>query len=65
MPDTPDSSLWRRARRCGDGACVEVAVLDDEVLVRDSKDPQGPVLRFSRAEWLAFLAGVREGEFDR
>ncbi|MEV0271658.1 DUF397 domain-containing protein [Hamadaea sp. NPDC050747] len=61
----PTPASWRRSARCGDSACVEVAVLDDEVLVRDSKDPQGPVLRFSRAEWLAFLAGVREGEFDR
>ncbi|NUR73357.1 MAG: DUF397 domain-containing protein [Hamadaea sp.] len=65
MSDIPDSLPWRRSRRCDSGTCVEVAVLDDEVLVRDSKDPHGPVLRYSRAEWQAFLAGVREGEFDR
>jgi len=63
MPDTPDSLSWHRSRRCGDGACVEVAVFGDEVWVRDSKDPTGPVLRFSRAEWAAFLDGVRGGEF--
>ncbi|MCP2323811.1 hypothetical protein HDA40_002318 [Hamadaea flava] len=65
MPAIPDPLPWRSSPRCDTGACVEVALLDDEVLVRDSKDRQGPVLRFSRAEWQAFLAGVQEGEFDR
>jgi len=35
-----------------------------EVLVRDSKNPDGPVLEFTAAEWDAFLAGLRNGEFD-
>jgi len=34
------------------------------VLVRDSKDREGPVLSFSPDEWAAFTAGVRGGEFD-
>jgi Domain of unknown function (DUF397) len=33
--------------------------------VRDSKDPAGGVLVFTRAEWLAFLGGAKDGEFDR
>lgn len=37
---------------------------DAVVYVRDSKDPDGPVLRFSSAEWAAFVAGARAGEFD-
>jgi hypothetical protein len=46
--------------------CVEVASLpDDEIGVRDSKDSEGPVLRFTPGEWNAFLGGVRNGEFDR
>jgi hypothetical protein len=32
--------------------------------VRDSKHPDGPVLRFSAEEWRAFLAGAKTGEFD-
>jgi Domain of unknown function (DUF397) len=33
--------------------------------VRDSKAaPAGPVLSFTHAEWIAFLAGVRSGEFN-
>jgi Domain of unknown function (DUF397) len=45
--------------------CVEVAGLPDgKVGVRHSKDPEGPVLRFTRDEWHAFLGGARNGEFD-
>ena len=28
-----------------------------------SKDPEGPVLRFTASEWSAFIAGARDGEF--
>jgi hypothetical protein len=47
------------------GNCVEVASLPDGAIgVRDSKDSEGPVLRFTSDEWDAFLGGVRLGEFD-
>lgn len=47
------------------GQCVEVAMTDDSVLVRDSKSPDGPRLEFTPAEWDVFLAGARAGTFDR
>ncbi|MBF6356708.1 DUF397 domain-containing protein [Nocardia higoensis] len=44
--------------------CVEVAFLDGgSVAVRDSKNRTGPALVFTSAEWTAFLAGARAGEF--
>ena len=47
------------------GNCVEVARLPEGGIgVRDSKDTQGPVLRFTPDEWRAFVGGVRNGEFD-
>jgi Domain of unknown function (DUF397) len=46
------------------GDCVEVAFADPEVIVRDSKAPDEASLRFNAKEWTAFLAGVRDGEFD-
>jgi hypothetical protein len=55
---------FRKSSSCGNHTCVEVAV-SDEVVVRDSKDPNGPVLTFSHDEWYAFIAGVKNGEFDR
>jgi hypothetical protein len=45
--------------------CVEVADLPEGgVGVRNSRDREGPVLRFTADEWDAFLGGVRNGEFD-
>lgn len=45
-------------------ACVEVGFVTAEVLLRDSKHQDGPVLRFTPDEWNAFVAGVKNGEFD-
>lgn len=57
--------VWRRSTASGaTGDCVEVAHATGLVLIRDSKEPRGPTLRFSASEWAAFLAGVRNGEFD-
>jgi len=60
------SQEWRKSSRSGgnNGACVEVRRHGQEVQVRDSKDPTGPVLRFTREEWAAFLGGAKDGEFD-
>lgn len=44
--------------------CVEVAAIGGEVVVRDSKDPEGTALRFTNDEWTAFIAGVKADEFD-
>jgi hypothetical protein len=66
MPDL-SSADWHKSTRSGGngGDCVEVAVnLPGIVAVRDTKDRQGAALVFTDAEWVAFLAGVREGEFD-
>ncbi|WP_436758134.1 DUF397 domain-containing protein [Streptosporangium sp. V21-05] len=48
------------------GNCVEVAFTrGGGRAVRDSKDPSGPMLRFTSGEWSAFVEGVRGGEFDQ
>jgi Domain of unknown function (DUF397) len=45
--------------------CVEAGpcACGGDVLVRDTKDRAGPVLRFTPAEWAAFLDGAKAGEF--
>jgi hypothetical protein len=45
----------------GQGACVEVASTADGVMLRDSKDPAGPVHRFDIAVWRTFIAAMRAG----
>ncbi|MGQ0774967.1 MAG: DUF397 domain-containing protein [Pseudonocardiales bacterium] len=56
---------WRKSTYSLDeGMCVEVADLADRGrIVRDSKDPAGPTLRFTPSEWAAFTTGIRNGEF--
>ncbi|MFG1875095.1 DUF397 domain-containing protein [Sphaerisporangium sp. NPDC049003] len=70
--------VWRKSTRSNGGeGCVELAVVDvasdgaphkveaDKLyLVRDSKNPDGPVLGFAPGEWEAFIGGVKNGEFD-
>jgi Domain of unknown function (DUF397) len=47
------------------GNCVEVTGLPGGLVgIRNSRDPDGPVLRFTQEEWDAFLAGARLGDFD-
>ena len=65
----PDFSrvTWRKSSRSKDGhegECVEVAELPDRVVMRDSKDPTGPILAFTNTEWSAFLSGIRVADFD-
>lgn len=57
-------AAWRKSTRSGTNGCVEVAFVDSNVAVRDSKDRGGPVLVFTTHEWDAFIGGVRTGEFE-
>jgi hypothetical protein len=57
---------WLKSRHSNaEGNCVEVAALaEGGVAMRNSRDPHGPALIYTPAEVAAFLAGVRDGEFD-
>jgi len=58
---------WRKSSYSGSGGanCVEAASRAGVALVRDTKaNGNGPVHRFTVAEWRAFVAEVRNGEFD-
>jgi Domain of unknown function (DUF397) len=65
-PEGPGSYWVKSSLSFANGNCVEVAGLPDgRIGVRNSRDSQGPILRFTSDEWRAFLGGVRNGEFDR
>ncbi|KOX09478.1 DUF397 domain-containing protein [Micromonospora profundi] len=51
---------WRKSSRSNqDANCVEVATnLGDVVGVRDSKDPDGPVLAVDAYSWRLFVAAT-------
>ena len=62
-----DGLPWRKSSRSngnGGNNCTMVAVGVDAVGVKDSKDPEGPVLAFTLAAWAGFVAQARLGRFD-
>jgi Domain of unknown function (DUF397) len=63
---TAEAIEWRVSSWCaGNGDCVAVGLLPGgHVLLKDTKHPDGPQLRFDASEWQAFIAGIRAGEFD-
>ncbi|MEU2178907.1 MULTISPECIES: DUF397 domain-containing protein [Nocardia] len=58
---------WFKSSRSQAGKeCVEVAFLTGGgVGVRDSKNPTGPALKFTSAEWNTFTTGIVDGLFNR
>jgi hypothetical protein len=60
---------WHISTRSGDtgGNCVEAGPVSDgsgRVAVRHSRHPDAATIVYTRAEWDAFLAGAKDGEFD-
>ncbi|RST05240.1 DUF397 domain-containing protein [Streptomyces sp. WAC05374] len=60
------SVTWTKSRHSNaTGNCVELAALPGgRVAVRNSRDPLGPALIYTREEIAAFVAGARDGDFD-
>jgi hypothetical protein len=61
-----DAQWLKSSRSNGNGGnnCVEVAIAGAAVAVRDSKNPDGPVLRFTSAAWESFVGDAKSGDFD-
>lgn len=58
-------ACWKKSRHSNaEGNCVEVALVDGGIAMRNSRDPDGPALVYTPAEVAAFLAGAKDGEFD-
>jgi hypothetical protein len=61
------TAAWKKSSRSngnGGNNCVEVAMLDAAVAVRDSKNQSGPALIFNPADWAAFVNSAKDGRFD-
>ncbi len=60
--DGGDGGMWLRSSYCEAGACVQARRTEPgTVLVRDGKDPDGPVLSFDPGAWTAFVAALKDG----
>ncbi|MEU5546711.1 DUF397 domain-containing protein [Streptomyces sioyaensis] len=66
MNSIPDliGAVWRKSSYSdgGDNNCVEIAGgFPGAVPVRDSKNPEGPVLLIPAAAWSGFIGRVKDG----
>lgn len=52
---------WRKSSHSNPQGteCVEVAHTGDRIAIRDSKDPDGPLLRFSPAAFATFITHTK------
>lgn len=58
-----ETLAWRKSSRCGSATCVEVAPAGEQVLMRDSKNPDQPPIAVSAADWAGFLEAVRADDY--
>jgi hypothetical protein len=56
--------LWRKSRRSTNGSCVELAPLTEGVAVRDSKNPDGAQLAFTRSDFRRLVVRVKANSLD-
>jgi hypothetical protein len=67
-PASLQGVAWTKSSHSGPtgGNCVELAHLyGGQVAIRNSRHRSGPALLFTADEWDAFLAGAKNGDFDR
>ncbi len=68
MPKDPvaqGATTWRKSRlSMNNGACVEAATDSGAIVIRDSANQAGRMLRYSPRAWRAFIAQAKLGKFD-
>jgi hypothetical protein len=65
VPHSEQTAItWRKSTASGhNGNCVEIAAVGDSILIRNSRNPLGSFLSFTRQEWRSFLKAVNNGDF--
>jgi hypothetical protein len=62
--DDGKTTVWRKSRNSDQSQCVEVAAMSGRLLVRDSKNPDGPRLMIPLESWRRFTALAKAGRLD-
>ncbi|MEU4692776.1 DUF397 domain-containing protein [Actinoplanes sp. NPDC023714] len=58
-----ESIIWQPSSRCADNTCLEIALRDDEVLIRNNRQPD-LIVAATREEWKVLVAGIVDaGDF--
>ncbi|WP_326644224.1 DUF397 domain-containing protein [Streptosporangium sp. NBC_01755] len=62
---SPELTWHKSSKSAQQDNCIEAADLPGGGrAIRDSKDPNGPVLCFASSEWRSFIRGIKSGGFD-
>lgn len=61
--DMVNALNWRKSHHCASDKCVEVALGASAVHVRDSANPEGPLLAYGMRNWRTFVRGLEHGQF--
>lgn len=65
MTGPEGTGTWRKSSfSSANQDCVEFRRVEDGVEVRNSKRPEAGTIAYTDSEWKAFVAGVKNGEFD-
>ncbi len=56
---------WRKSGQCESQNCVEVALGEAHVAIRNSASPDGPFIEITATAWRAFCAALRDGDLRR
>lgn len=63
QPNRYSTLIWRKSSASGEsGGCVEVANSQSSVLVRDSRDQRGAILKFDPGQWRGFVSRIKNGD---
>lgn len=53
--------VWRTAKDCDGGQCVEIGTQDKIIMIRDSADRGGGRIKLGQQQWRNFVATVKDG----
>jgi len=53
--------VWRTAKACDGGQCIEIGVQDEIIMIRDSADREGGRIALSQQQWRNFVVTVKGG----
>jgi len=54
-------AVWRTAKDCDGGQCIEIGAKDKIIMIRDSADREGGRIALSHQQWRNFVVAVKGG----
>jgi Domain of unknown function (DUF397) len=54
-------TVWRTAKVCDGGQCIEIGAQDKIIMIRDSADREGGRIALSHQQWRNFVVAVKDG----